>query len=61
MVKKSEIAPISKAVEEILIAIHQPFVGLVSVGSAITAKCDAEKEYEECMLKARAMKEILEN
>lgn len=32
-----------------------------SVGSAITAKCDAEKEYEECMLKARAMKEILEN
>lgn len=32
-----------------------------SVGSAITAKCDAEKEYEECMLKARAMKEILES
>jgi len=31
-----------------------------SVGSAITAKCDAEKEYEECMLKAKAMKEILE-
>lgn len=31
-----------------------------SVGSAITAKCDAEKEYEECILKAKAMKEILE-
>jgi para-aminobenzoate synthetase component 1 len=31
------------------------------VGSAITSLSDPEKEYEECMLKARAMKEVLEN
>jgi para-aminobenzoate synthetase component 1 len=30
-----------------------------SVGSAITAKCDAENEYNECMLKAEAMKKVL--
>ncbi|MBS9773893.1 MAG: anthranilate synthase component I family protein [Tenacibaculum sp.] len=30
-----------------------------SVGGAITAKSSAEKEYEECMLKAKAMKEVL--
>ena len=29
------------------------------VGSAITANCDAEKEYEECLLKARAMFEAV--
>ena len=29
------------------------------VGSAITASSDAEKEYEECLLKAKAMKETL--
>ena len=30
-----------------------------SVGSAITAKADAEQEYQECLLKARAMFEVL--
>lgn len=32
-----------------------------SVGSAITAKSDPLKEYEECLIKAKAMKEVLEN
>lgn len=32
-----------------------------SVGSAITAQCDPEKEYEECLLKAAAMKKVLED
>jgi para-aminobenzoate synthetase component 1 len=31
-----------------------------SVGSAITAASDAEKEYDECLLKARAMRNVLE-
>ena len=31
-----------------------------SVGSAITAGSKAENEYEECLLKARAMKQVLE-
>jgi para-aminobenzoate synthetase component 1 len=30
-----------------------------AVGSAITAKCDAENEYNECLLKAEAMKKVL--
>lgn len=32
-----------------------------SVGSAITANASPEKEYEECLLKAKAMREVLEN
>ncbi len=31
-----------------------------SVGSAITAKANPEQEYKECLLKARAMKQVLE-
>jgi para-aminobenzoate synthetase component 1 len=31
-----------------------------SVGSAITGKSDPEKEYQECLLKARAMRNVLE-
>lgn len=31
-----------------------------SVGSAITSMCDPEKEYEECLLKAAAMRKVLE-
>jgi para-aminobenzoate synthetase component 1 len=30
-----------------------------TVGSAITAMCNAEEEYEECMLKAKAMMQVL--
>ena len=30
-------------------------------GSAITSKCDPEKEYEECKLKARAMEQIIKS
>lgn len=32
-----------------------------SVGSAITSKSEPEKEYEECLLKARAMRLVLNN
>ncbi|MDO5980967.1 aminodeoxychorismate synthase component I [Flavivirga spongiicola] len=32
-----------------------------SVGSAITAKSDPLKEYEECLVKAKAMRHVLEN
>jgi para-aminobenzoate synthetase component 1 len=32
-----------------------------SVGSAITSKSDPQKEYEECLVKAKAMRDVLEN
>jgi len=32
-----------------------------SVGSAITAACNPEEEYEECLLKAKALIEVLES
>ena len=32
----------------------------IQTGSAITIDCDAEKEYEECLLKAKAMLEALQ-
>lgn len=32
-----------------------------SVGSAITSKSDPVKEYEECLIKAKAMREVLES
>jgi para-aminobenzoate synthetase component 1 len=31
------------------------------VGSAITIHSDAEKEYDECMLKAKAILSVLDN
>ena len=31
------------------------------VGSAITAKSEPEKEYQECLVKAKAMRQVLEN
>ena len=33
----------------------------ISVGGAITGKSIPEQEYEECLLKARAMREVLES
>ena len=32
-----------------------------AVGGAITARAVPEKEYEECLVKAKAMREVLEN
>jgi para-aminobenzoate synthetase component 1 len=37
---------------------HNKYVS-IQTGSAITIDCDAEKEYEECLLKAKAMLEAL--
>jgi para-aminobenzoate synthetase component 1 len=32
---------------------------IIPAGSAITAKSDAEKEYEECLLKAKALIQLI--
>jgi len=37
-----------------------PLISL-SVGSALTAVCSPEKEYEECLLKAEALRHVMEN
>ncbi|MGB5820535.1 MAG: anthranilate synthase component I family protein [Saonia sp.] len=47
-------------IRSILYNASQKYVSF-SVGSAITAKASPEKEYEECLLKAKAMRDVLEN
>ncbi len=39
---------------------HQKQYVSFSVGSAITSQSIAENEYEECLLKSKAMREVLE-
>lgn len=46
-------------IRSILYNASQQYVSF-SVGSAITAKSDPEKEYQECLLKAKAMRSVLE-
>ena len=46
-------------IRSILYNAAKPYVSF-SVGSAITAPATASKEYEECLLKAKAMREALE-
>lgn len=46
-------------IRSILYNATQEYVSF-SVGSAITAKASPEKEYEECLVKAKAMREVLE-
>ena len=46
-------------IRSILYNSEKPYVSF-SVGSAITAQATPEKEYEECLLKAKAMRETLE-
>ncbi len=46
-------------IRSILYNAEKPYVSF-SVGSAITAQATPEKEYEECLLKAKAMRETLE-
>lgn len=46
-------------IRSILYNAHLKYVSF-SVGSAITAKSDPEKEYQECLLKAKAMRSVLE-
>ena len=45
-------------IRSILYNVEERYVSF-SVGSAITAQANAEQEYEECMLKAKAMFEVL--
>lgn len=46
-------------IRSILYNASQKYVSF-SVGSAITAKSDPEREYQECLLKAKAMRTVLE-
>lgn len=46
-------------IRSILYNAAKPYVSF-SVGSAITAQALPEKEYQECLLKAKAMREALE-
>lgn len=46
-------------IRSILYNAHSKYISF-SVGSAITAKSDPEKEYQECLLKAKAMRSVLE-
>jgi para-aminobenzoate synthetase component 1 len=45
-------------IRSILYNAHKQYLSFM-VGSAITANCDEEKEYEECMLKAKSMLDVL--
>ena len=47
-------------IRSILYNASNPYVSF-SVGSAITSKSTPEKEYEECLVKAKAMRSVLEN
>ncbi len=47
-------------IRSILYDKHSGYVSY-SVGGAITAQSDAKKEYEECLIKAKAMRHVLEN
>lgn len=46
-------------IRSILYNAAKPYISF-SVGSAITAASNPEKEYQECLVKARAMKQVLE-
>jgi para-aminobenzoate synthetase component 1 len=47
-------------IRSILYNASKPYISF-SVGSAITSKSTAEKEYQECLVKAKAMRSVLEN
>jgi para-aminobenzoate synthetase component 1 len=46
-------------IRSILYNASKPYISF-AVGSAITAKATPEHEYQECLLKAKAMREVLE-
>ncbi|MEX0315521.1 MAG: chorismate-binding protein, partial [Allomuricauda sp.] len=47
-------------IRSILYNSHRKYVSF-SVGSAITSKSNPESEYQECLLKAKAMRSVLES